>query len=193
MRRQPDGVATPRERKELRKETYLIRKKFGLEREKYFEIVLFLELILPRLDPLFVLDPVEDSELIGRAAETIPEQHLIRVKQSIYDAACSGNYWARFVLAHELAHYILHGNKNVAYAYLDPNEKIPRTMNPERQADVFASELLVPVNLITESDEYLVSKHFGVPRSTARIQMGQANRIRRRHEQKKLTSKKKNG
>ena len=164
-----------------------------MEKKKYFPIMEFLELVMPKVDPLFHIDPVEDSELPGRAAETFPESHRICVKQSIYNAACEGSYWARFVMAHELGHYILHDAENTAYAFPVPGEKIPSTVNPEKQADAFASELLAPVDLIDEPNDYLVSKHFGIPRGTAKIQMGQAEKIDRRHKCKRLSREKKNG
>lgn len=171
----------------------MLRKKFELEYEKMFPIMEFLELIMPQVDPEFVVVPEEDSNLLGRAAETIPELHMIRVKQSIYDAACAGRYWARLVMAHELGHYLCHGADNVAYAYPAPGEQLPPDIDAERQADIFAAELLAPVHLITEPSDYLVSKHYGVPRSVARIQMNQVKKIRRRHSKKKLLREKKNG
>ena len=160
----------------------MLRKRFELEHDKMFPIMEFLELIMPKIDPEFVVVPVEDSDLPGRAAETIPELHMIRVKQSIYDAACAGGYWARLVMAHELGHYLCHGDDNVAYAYPVSGEQLPPDIDAERQADIFAAELLVPVNLIDEPSEFLVSKHFGVPKGVARTQIGQAKRVQKRHQ-----------
>lgn len=160
----------------------MLRKRFELEYEKAFPIMEFLEFVMPKIDPEFILVPEEDPDLLGRAAETIPELHMIRVKQSIYDAACRGRYWARIVMAHELGHYLFHGDENVAYAHPAPGERLPDEIDAEKQADIFAAELLVPVHLIDETSEYLVSKHFGVTKGIARIQMGQARRVRKRHQ-----------
>ena len=187
----PVKVVMSRDRNQLRKEAYLLRKKFGLEKEKYFPIMEFLELVMPKIDPSFSVVPVEDSELIGRAAETIPEQHLIRVKESVYDGACLGAFWARSVMAHELGHYLCHSDGNVIYAYPALGERIPRDIDPEWQANVFAAELLAPVHLIDEENEYLVSKHFGVPKHTAKTQMVQVRKIQRRHDKRKLSTKRK--
>lgn len=190
----PVRTAPEKKRNQLRKEAYLIRKKFGLEKTKLFPIMPFLELVLPQIDSQFALELVEDNELLGRAAETFPEQHLIRVKQSVYDGACLGHYWARSVMAHELGHYLCHSDLTPVYAYPAYGERIPKEIDPEYQADVFAAELLAPVNLIDESSEYLVSKHFGVPKSIARIQMNQSNKVQKRHQKKKgIAGKKKNG
>lgn len=160
-------VVSERNRNRLRKEAFLLRKRFGLEQVKQFPIMEFLELIMPRVDPAFMVIPVEDNELVGRAAETIPEQHTIRVKQSIYDAACDGSYWARSVMAHELGHYICHSGDPVAYAFPALGERVPREVDPEWQANTFAAELLAPVHLIDEANEFLISRHFGVPKGTA--------------------------
>lgn len=148
---------------------------------------------MPQIDPEFMVIPVEDHELPGRAAETIPDEHMIRVKQSIYDAACQGSFWSRLVMAHELGHYLLHGEENVAYAHPALGEHIPDEVNAERQADIFSMELLVPVHLIDETSDYLVSKHFGVSRSVARSQMNQARRVEKRHQRKNQRRKKENG
>lgn len=186
-------LVSKKNRNQLRSQAYMLRKKFEMEHLKLFPIMDFLELIMPQVDPQFQVVPVEDSELCGRAAETIPSLHVIKVKQSIYDAACAGNAWARLVMAHELGHYMCHGDEVPSYAHPAPGEKIPDEINPERQADIFAAELLAPVHLITESSDYLVSKHYGVPRSVARVQMNQVKKIRRRHSKKKLLREKKNG
>ena len=186
-------VVSARSRNRLRKEAYLLRKRFGLEQVKQFPIMEFLELIMPKIEPTFMVIPVEDDELVGRAAETIPDQHIIRVKQSIYDAACSGIYWARSVMAHELGHYVCHSWEPVTYAYPALGEKVPHEVDPEWQANIFAAELLAPVHLIDEDNEYLVSKHFGVPQGTARTQLRQVRKIQRRHNKHAQPKKKENG
>ena len=177
----------------MRTEAYMLRKKFGLDKVKAFPIMEFLEFIMPQIDPEFMVVPVEDNELPGRAAETVPDEHVIRVKQSVYDGACQGFFWARLVMAHELGHYLLHGEENVVYACPAPGEQIPNEINPEYQADIFSLELLAPVHLIDEPSEYLVSKHFGVSRGVARAQMNQARRVEKRHQRKRQHRKKENG
>ena len=174
-------IVSSRNRKRLRKEAYILRMRFGLDKVKKFPVMEFLELAMPQIDEEFMLVPVEDDELKGRAAETIPTEHVIRVKQSVYDAACQGSYWARTVMAHELGHYMLHGEETVAYAHAAPGERIPDEINAERQADIFAAELLAPVHLVDETSDYLVSKHFGITLGMARSQMNQLRRVQKRH------------
>ncbi len=186
-------IVSSRNRKRLRKEAYMLRMRFGLDKVKKFPVVEFLELVMPQIDEEFTLVLVEDDELMGRAAETIPVEHMIRVKQSVYDAACQGSYWARTVMAHELGHYVLHGEDTVAYAHEAPGERVPDDINAERQADIFAAELLAPVHLVDETSDYLVSKHFGITRGMARSQMNQVRRVQKRHQRKHQRKKKENG
>lgn len=186
-------IVSSRNRKRLRKEAYMLRMRFGLDKIKKFPVMEFLELIMLQIDEEFMLVPVEDDDLKGRAAETIPAEHMIRVKQSVYDAACQGSYWARTVMAHELGHYVLHGEETVAYAHGAPDERVPDEINAERQADIFAAELLAPVHLVDETSDYLVSKHFGITRGMARSQMNQVRRVQKRHQQKHQRKKKENG
>lgn len=186
-------IVSSRNRKRLRKEAYILRMRFGLDKVKKFPVMEFLELAMPQIDEEFMLVPVEDDELKGRAAETIPTEHVIRVKQSVYDAACQGSYWARTVMAHELGHYMLHGEETVAYAHAAPGERIPDEINAERQADIFAAELLAPVHLVDETSDYLVSKHFGITLGMARSQMNQLRRVQKRHQSNNRRKKKENG
>lgn len=186
-------IVSSRNRKRLRKEAYMLRMRFGLDKVKKFPVMEFLELVMPQIDEEFILLPVVDDELKGRAAETIPAEHMIRVKQSVYDAACQGSYWARTVMAHELGHYMLHGEETVAYAHAAPGERIPDEINAERQADIFAAELLAPVHLVDETSDYLISKHFGITLGMARSQMNQVRRVQKRHQSKNQHKKKENG
>lgn len=183
-------IALPRSREAIRRDTYLLRKRLGMTQTKYFPILHFIENVLPQTDPEFNLEVVEDSQLIGRHAETIPEEKIIRVKRSVYEAASEDNWWARLVLAHEVGHYYYHDSNSVRYAKLDLVERVPFDFDPERQANVFAAEILAPINLIKGMTELEVAKACGLPRSTAKHQLYVANRVELRQEKKKAKKKK---
>ena len=141
-------LALPRDRNSIRRSTYLLRQKLGLKDTPYFPIVEFLENVLPEIDPTFHIEILEDLELPGVQAEYVPSLNVVRIKNSVYEAAVSGYWWARSTLAHELGHYYFHDEKSVRYAKLDPCKKVPPDFDPERQANVFAAELLAPIDLI---------------------------------------------
>lgn len=184
-------IAPSRNRNQIRKDTYQLRKMLNLDQTEFFPIMHVLENILPLIYPDFHIEAVEDNELPGRMAETTPEQWVIRVKQSVYTATCNGDAWARMIMAHELGHFILHSSQNTAFAYVEKGSRLPPDFDPERQADIFAAELLIPYHLIKGKNVYQIKKHFGVSQSAAEAQLRQAAKIRKRHEKKSI--KKRNG
>ena len=76
-------IAPSRNRNQIRKDTYQLRKMLNLDQTEFFPIMHVLENILPLIYPDFHIEAVEDNELPGRMAETTPEQWVIRVKQSV--------------------------------------------------------------------------------------------------------------
>lgn len=182
-------IVPPRSRKQIREFTYKLREALGLTDTPYFPIVQVLEWLLPEIDSEFVLEPVPDSELVGRSAETIPDQHLIRVKESVYNAACNGHPWARQILAHELGHYIFHDSRNVAYASPSHGEHIPKRFMPEYQADVFSAELLAPVHLVQGCSQNYIAQRFGVPRGMAEGQLKQVAHLKAKKRKKRSDHK----
>ena len=182
-------MVPPRNRDSIRRDTYLLRKKLNMGQTPYFPIVRFVEHVLPLSDPSFSFEVDEDDELRGVHAEYVPHSNTIRVKASVYEAATNGHYWARSTLAHELGHYYYHDEKSVRYAKLDPGQKIPPDYDPERQANIFAAELLVPIHLIKGMTEIQVSRKFGVSKAIASRQISTLERVSKRQARKRSDKK----
>ena len=178
-------IVPPRGRNEIRNDTYQLRQALGLQNTPYFPIMQVLEFLLPEFDPEFTLEPVPDCDLVGRSAETIPDQHLIRVKETVYDAACKGHPWARQIMAHEFGHYLYHDSRLVAYASPAQGEHIPKRYFPEYQADVFAAELLAPVHLVCGYSPDYIKQNFGVPRGIAESQLRQVAHVKAKKRKKR--------
>ena len=184
------AMAYPQTREAIRRDTYLLRSKLGLTHTSYFPILSFLENVLPQIDPSFSLEVLDDSDLPGVYAEYIPSINVIRVKNSVYDAAVSGHWLARSTLAHELGHYYYHDEHSVRYAKFDYLEKLPPDFDPERQANIFAAELLAPINLIGGMSKEQIGKEFGVSYALAKRQQLSLIRIRKRQDKKRLAKRK---
>ena len=180
----------PRDRNSIRRSTYLLRQKLGLKNTLFFPIVEFLENVLPEIDPTFHIEILEDFELPGVQAEYVPSLNVVRIKNSVYEAAVSGYWWARSTLAHELGHYYFHDEKSVRYAKLDPCEKVPPDFDPERQANVFAAELLAPIDLIGGLSEREIGRRCGVSYEIAKRQLRVLEKIRLRKEKNRRLKKK---
>lgn len=144
-----------------------LRKGVNLEAVRRFpivEIYEWLHFIVPE-----ARYQVEESSFMGDDdARTYPEKRLIQLREEVYDAAAQENGRARFTLAHELGHLMMH--RNTSFARVNPQSPPRIYENSEWQADVFASYLLMPDELImscSSVDE--VMSDFGVSRKAAEL------------------------
>lgn len=126
-----------------------LRTFFGVVNKLYFDIVAFVENVLPELIPEFVFDICTSEEMGDLHGETIPSKCTIRLREDVYIGACKGKGRDRFTLAHELGHLLMHDESSIVFCKLESKGKIPTYRNPEWQADVFGGELLAPSYLIS--------------------------------------------
>lgn len=164
-------IAPPKTRESIRKDVFKIRRAAGFIKEPFFPIVTFLENSLPIIDPSFHLEVVQDKHMMGRLAAYYPALNVIYMRESVYNGACEDHYWHRMTLAHELGHYFYHGTEQICLARLNKGEKIPSNCDPERQAEIFAAELLMPPNVIKGYDYKQVADLCGVSFKAAKIQV----------------------
>lgn len=162
----------PIKRKMITSIATMLRALFTDEHQSRFDIVGFLDKQFAKLgfDSAFNLEVVADEELPGRFGETVPSEHVIRIRETIYLEALAGDGFARQVLAHELWHFLWHNSETISYAYVDDSSHIPDEMNPEKQADVFAAELLAPSQEVCGMKIYQISSIYGVTKRTAAVQ-----------------------
>jgi Zn-dependent peptidase ImmA (M78 family) len=121
--------------------------------------------------PKFHFEIVEDFELPrGVHADTDALNHIIRIKQSVYDGACNGNGRDRMTIAHEIGHYILLCVCGFKYQRNFTGSTIPRYQDPEWQAKCFAGELLIAAYLVKGMTPYEIMYACGVSMSAAETQ-----------------------
>lgn len=74
---------------------------------------------------------------------------IIHIKESVMQQACKCKYArATFTLIHELGHYLLHYlQEDVHLTRVEDDVFVPAYMDPEWQADQFASEFLMPFDV----------------------------------------------
>jgi len=164
-------IATPLSRKSIEKIATNIRILLGLSPSDPFNAEYFLELVLPRLDDKFHLVVLSKEEMLTREGLAKPEQHVIELREDVYEGAIAGNPRDRFTVAHELGHYFMHNSQTVALARGGNGKKIPVYQNPEWQANAFAADILMPPDGIRGMCVEEVMEHFGVSRSAAKIQL----------------------
>ncbi|MCL2892501.1 ImmA/IrrE family metallo-endopeptidase [Brenneria tiliae] len=103
-----------------------------------------IEFALPRLLPGFELQIGSVSEMGETHGLTYPQEHLLILREDIYEGALNGIGRDRMTAAHELGHLLMH--KNIAFARAAPGVKIRPFESSEWQAKCFSGELLVPAN-----------------------------------------------
>ncbi|NEH55740.1 ImmA/IrrE family metallo-endopeptidase [Rhizobium leguminosarum] len=127
------------------------RDEFDMQHVELVDIVDIIEFKLVQRFPDFRLVIARDAEMKEDALAE-PLKSRITVRQSVYVAACDGDFEARFVLAHELGHFLLHREKDVSM-HSDPRGAVQAirgmkaTESTEDQADMFARHFLAPPHL----------------------------------------------
>lgn len=157
-------------RKELREVAYSFRALFGLQDFLYFPVVEILD-VLCEVFSGFTYEIVEDNIFPSNIhADTDIQTGTVRIKQSVYDGACSGEGRDRMTIAHEIGHYFMLCKCGFRLERNFTKKKIPSFCDPEWQAKCFAGELLVPAHLAWDmSVEEIVIK-CGVSKDAALLQ-----------------------
>lgn len=140
-------IANPLSIKDIRQQTEIIRKSLKLDNTFYFPVVEFAEVILAQIDNTYNFEVCEDAELTDKYACYDPKNNTMFVSNSVYELALKNHGRHRFTIAHEVGHYFLH-RTGVVLARQSSNVKLKPYLDPEWQANTFASELLIPQKLI---------------------------------------------
>lgn len=167
-----------RSRKEICELVRNIRAATGYLDILYFPIVEFLEFVLPSIVENFELEIVPSDEMKNKCGETIPHKHKIILNESIYMNAIEGDGFARFTIAHEIGHLLLHNTESISLCKLRPGELLNAYENPEWQANVFGGELLAPYYLIEKLDVDEIVKKCGITKKAATVQKSKLRAVR---------------
>lgn len=144
--------------------TLEIRQKFKIK-GCYFDIIKFMEVVIPAVDSSFNFEYVD--ELPENAyAYYDPSENVIRVLCSVYENACNNVGRDRFTIAHEIGHYFLH---RYGFSFARTEGNVPAYRDPEWQANTFASFLLIPREQTKCMDVEKISQMCGVSNQAAEI------------------------
>ena len=156
-------------RMQIRQMAFQLRKLFGLEDIIYIDILQLLENVLT----LIGLDyEVISTDKMKLEAVTLPNENRILIREDVYNLAAKGQGRARFTIAHEIGHILLHSDKHVSYA----RGEIPKYCDPEWQADAFAGEFLMPYHLVKNMPYQQIAKECRTSLAAARYQAEQYNK-----------------
>ena len=165
-------VAEPMSTKQIRGIVRELRRLLKVEFDEYINVVKYLD-VLTFIDPMYDYQIAEDDELPETVqGETDVVNHIIRIRQSIYEKACDGDEYSRMTIAHEIGHYVLVCIEGITFAKNTNRIGYVATYkDPEWQAAVFASEFLAPSYLIKDLEAEEISKRYGVTLQAASTQL----------------------
>lgn len=160
----------PKSRKDLRNLAFLIRKTAGLGDIIYFPVVEFLEL-MPLIFEGFNWEIVEDDFFPSNVhGDTLVNQGLVRIKESVYVGACNGDGQHRMTIMHEIAHWITLCFLEFSLQRSFSTDEIPTYCDPEWQAKCLAGEIMMPAHLVADYLPKRLVAECGVSKSAARYQ-----------------------
>ena len=129
-----------------------LRSALSLNNDPLFPVMTVLEKVLDNRLNLIRLEVWPDSDLRGAEGLSFKDDEgvdRIILPQSVYHGAWDDDGRDRFTASHEIGHWALHSRCALARSHaatLRPFE------NSEWQANLFAAEILMPVNFIYEDD-----------------------------------------
>jgi len=144
--RKPGYRVPPLSKVRIREFAALFRRHLRLDRRPDFPIIDVLEFTLPQLIDGYVLEICSREEMGANHGLTYPNKALIKLREDVYEGAVEGNGRDRFTASHEFGHLMLHGNVSMARSSGPNGHKIYE--DSEWQADRFAAELLMPVDVL---------------------------------------------
>ena len=149
-----------------------LRKAFDVEGKLYFPVCEILE-IFPQICPECTVEICEDTELDECThATTDITNKVIKIKQSVYDGAVSGNGRDRATVLHEICHYLLLVINSMSLTRKFTKKKLPAYKDPEWQAKALAGELMMPQNLIKDFSVSEIVEKCGVSFESASFHYG---------------------
>lgn len=146
--KQIDGFqVAPRSRNDITVFSYKLRKLFKHECIPKFPIKLIDRYISENYDSKFYI-AAESKQVMGdKEGLTIPKDHIIYLREDVFEDLEDNNNRAAFTLAHEVGHFFLHANELCDKEF---QEGMPSYVNSEWQANAFAADFLMPPWLLKD-------------------------------------------
>jgi len=167
---QADFIVPPVSWAYLHQTTSQLRKAFGLENERRFPVLEFIENVLCAQMEMVDFQVWSKEEMKSAEGYTCPKGTFLALREDVYLSACAGEGRARFTAAHELGHFVLHSNRPLARV---PDRSVVKPyMLAEPQAHRFAAELLMPREHMQPTDTVpVVMARHGVSSEAAAIRI----------------------
>lgn len=163
----------PLKRIQIRRVAYLLRDLVKAGPADPVDVIHLLENVLPEVFPGFMYDYLSDEEMGDMEGATIPDEALVRIRQSVYDGARRGVGRDRLTVVHEIAHFLLHKGVKLQAARVKSGQSIPKFRCSEWQADCLAGETLItPAGLLKAGSVSAAARYLKVSPKAALFHVG---------------------
>jgi IrrE N-terminal-like domain len=174
-------ASAPRTLLEIEKLASNLRIALGVNFEEKIDIVSIVQFDLTELIPDYrfvILDDDDESVPSRVGAYALARPWEIGIRESIYQKAVCDLALARLIIAHELAHVILHTQPRIDCAgrFVDDFGRSEVTL--ELEADSFAAAFLIPAGKINCLSADQISVRFGVTRQFAERRLRHLSALR---------------
>lgn len=161
----------PLSRKEITARAWKLRIMFAWTDIFEAPLEFFQERML-QIDESFYMGAKSIEEMGDREGITVPCEHAIYLRDDVFDAFDRNENRARFTVAHECGHYILHSNQLNGMAR-KTNSRWEVYCDSEWQANAFAADFLVPPELLKRCQASCVdiASQFGVSNEVVQYQI----------------------
>lgn len=136
--------------------------------KSYVPIVKLIEILHQK--GIIELEIVAKDDMPDEYGLSHPATGLIKIREDVYDKAVEGDGFARFTIAHEIGHFMLH-RKQASYARsIGGKHKVYE--DSEWQADKFAQELLIDERTLKNGATTVnIESEYGVSGKAAKISL----------------------
>lgn len=161
----------PKKREEIKEVAKWFRARYKTENCLWFPAVEIMDIFC--IDNNVSFDIVSDEEMDDNIlADTDIFNNVIRIKESVYNKACSGDGLSRMTIVHEMGHFVLLKIFGFKLNRISKNNNIniSTCMDPEWQAKCFAGEVMIDDKLTENMSIKEIVDKCGVSYPAARYQ-----------------------
>ena len=161
----------PCSRKQLIDHAHSIHKAVGYKGETAFPILELIEFVFPAVYDDFDFVILPEPEMGDDFGLTLPDEHVIKLREDVYEAAEAGQGFGRMVAAHESSHLLRHEKIPVSLARRKATKEIPSYRSSEWQANAMAGALLMPASKIVDMTVQEIIERYKVTPTAAETQL----------------------
>lgn len=158
-------------RKELLLHAHALHQALDYKGDGPFPILKLAEKIFYFIYPDYDFLVLSENEMGDNLGLTKPDEHIIQIREDVYESAVAGSGLGRMVVAHESSHLLRHQGIPVAMACRKATREMPAYRSSEWQANAMGGSILMPASKIIDMSIDQIIDQFQVSERAAEVQL----------------------